>query len=345
MLEFFCLFRKQQLERSSRVNAVPPLCAWQAVLWQSGRQGGVHMMRLASKIALVFVACAFVALALAAPAGAGWDEGMAAFERDDYERALSEFQALADQGDADGQVGLALMYAEGYGVVQDHVEAARWYRLAAQQGNAAGQFKLGDLYLQGLGVAEDYVEAALWIDRAARQGYLEAQLNIAVMHALGEGVPVDLVQAYAWFALATAQASPEAVGAVHLVSGSLSDEEIAEAVAMAEAMLAEHGIEPALGDLPALDVSAPLGARGNPVRVDGPSGEHEYLGRLRCLEGDAPMFERLGSVGEGPYGSILDVYDLRCTEGDRSAQVYMDMYHPDVLVDFPVPGFTLAPGQ
>ena len=82
------------------------------------------MMRLSSKIALMFVACAFVAFALAAPAGAGWDEGMAAFERGDYQRALSEFQTLADQGDADGQVGLALMYAEGYGVAQDHVEAS-----------------------------------------------------------------------------------------------------------------------------------------------------------------------------------------------------------------------------
>ena len=85
-------------------------------------------------------------------------------------------------------------------------------------------------------------------------------------------------------------------------------------------MLAEQGFDTALGDLPALDVAAPLGAHGNPVRVDGPSGEHEYLARLRCLEGNAPKFERLGSVGEGPYGSILDVYDLRCMDGDRSAQ-------------------------
>ena len=282
-----------------------------------------------------------ITFALAAPVQAGWDEGMAAFERHDYQTALKEFRILAEQGDPDGQVGLGVMYAEGYGVAQDHVEAAHWFRLAAEQGGAMAQFKLGDLYYRGLGVAQDDAEAAVWIDRAARQGYAEAQQVLAIMHALGEGVPVDIVQAYAWFALAAAQASGEAAEGVYLVAESMSASEIAEAARIAEAWIAEQGFGLGLWDRPALDLSAPLGARGNPVRADGPPGEREYLRRLRCPEGGATLFKRLGSVGEGPYGRIMDIYDLWCTEGDRSVQVYMDMYHPSHREHRPVPDFII----
>ena len=41
-------------------------------------------------------------LALVAPAWAGYDEGVAAFERGDYETAVREFQPLARQGGAAG---------------------------------------------------------------------------------------------------------------------------------------------------------------------------------------------------------------------------------------------------
>lgn len=297
------------------------------------------------KVITITVVAIIALVTFAAPVGAGWDEGIAAFERGDYQSALVEFHDLADQGDPDGQIGLGVMYSGGYGVMQDYAQAAHWYRLAAEQDSAMAQFKLGDLYYRGLGVTQDYVEAARWVDRAAHQGYLEAQQNIAVMHALGEGVPFNLVQAYAWFALAAAQTSSEAAEGVSLVAESMSASEIAEAVAIAEAWMAEQNYETALWDVPALDVSAPLGARGNPVRVDGPSGEREYLNQLRCSEGDAPQYERLGSVGEGPYGRILDIYDLLCMAGGRSAQLYMDMYHPDIYLHDPVPGFTFVPVQ
>ena len=246
---------------------------------------------------LVMVA---LALSLSAPARAGWDEAMVAFERGDYETALEEFRGLAEAGDHDGQIGLGVMYANGYGVAQDFVQAAHWFRLAAEQGVASAQYRLGDLYYRGLGVAEDFSEAALWIDLAARQGYVDAQRLFAIMHALGEGVPLDMAQSYAWFARAAARADGESAEAVYLVAESMSAAGIAAAVAIAEAWLAEHGYELGMMGVPALDVLAPLGAQSNPVRADGPPGERRYLMRLRCPEGDAPAFERLGSVGEGP---------------------------------------------
>lgn len=84
----------------------------------------------------------------------------------------------------------------------------------------------------------------------------------------------------------------------------------------------------------------PFGSDKNPVRAQGPAGERAYLRRLRCADGKAPAFERLGSAGIGPYGNILDIYTVQCR--DAAAQsVYIDMYHGHVEPQ-PVPGFTIV---
>ncbi len=44
------------------------------------------------------------------------------------------------------QFNLAVMYRKGQGVQQDDKEAAKWYRLAADQGDADAQFNLGVMY-------------------------------------------------------------------------------------------------------------------------------------------------------------------------------------------------------
>ena len=46
------------------------------------------------------------------------------------------FRLSAEQGNADAQGNLGLIYVTGQGVTQDFKEAAKWYRLAAVQGNA-----------------------------------------------------------------------------------------------------------------------------------------------------------------------------------------------------------------
>ena len=46
----------------------------------------------------------------AAPAWADFDDGWAAYEAGDYATALKEFRPLAEQGDAEAQYWLGLMY-------------------------------------------------------------------------------------------------------------------------------------------------------------------------------------------------------------------------------------------
>ena len=80
------------------------------------------------------VGAAFVGLAVAAPALAGYDEGLSAYQNQDYATALRELQPVADQGDGQAQRLLGLMYRDGQGVPQDAVRAYMWLDLAATNG-------------------------------------------------------------------------------------------------------------------------------------------------------------------------------------------------------------------
>lgn len=82
----------------------------------------------------------------------------------------------------------------------------------------------------------------------------------------------------------------------------------------------------------------PLGSKENPVRENGPGGQHAYLRKLRCADGAAPAFDRAGSAGDGPFGFIMDLYRVTCP-GKEAVDVYIDMYH-DGGETRPVPGFT-----
>jgi hypothetical protein len=112
-----------------------------------------------------------------ASALAGYDEGAAAYWDGDYATAMKEFRPLAEQGDAEAQFKLGLMYGGGEGVPLDYPEALRWFRKAAEQGLAKAQNYLGTIYARGVGVPQDYVEAHKCYNLAASKGYAGAAKN------------------------------------------------------------------------------------------------------------------------------------------------------------------------
>ena len=67
----------------------------------------------------------------------------------DYAEAVKWYRLAADQGYADAQNNLGVMYDQGQGVPQNYAEAVKWYRLAADQGDAAAQYNLGVMYDKG----------------------------------------------------------------------------------------------------------------------------------------------------------------------------------------------------
>ena len=62
--------------------------------------------------------------------------------------------------------------------------AAAWYRQAADQGHAEAQFRLGLLYRNGRGVPQVRIVAAMWLRRASDQGHAEAASQLGDMRGV-----------------------------------------------------------------------------------------------------------------------------------------------------------------
>jgi TPR repeat protein len=102
--------------------------------------------------------------------GDDFQDGVYAYQRKDYKEAIRLWKPLAEQGDADAQYNLGLMYDHGQGVPQDYKEGVRLYRLSAEQGNTKGQYNLGFMYAKGTGVLQDYALAHMWFNLSGSNG-------------------------------------------------------------------------------------------------------------------------------------------------------------------------------
>ncbi|HIJ92106.1 MAG: tetratricopeptide repeat protein [Rhodospirillales bacterium] len=162
------------------------------------------------------------------------------YERNDIDLAFRSLRTLAEQGDIDAQVMMGAMYAKGRGVVQNHANAAIWWRLAGEQGNVMAQYFLGGLYRHGRGVSQDFAKAAKWLRLAAEKGLSEAQQNLGVMYIEGHGVRQDYIRAHKWLLLAAAQGNKSAEFNMKLLVGSMTATEIALARQQARQWILER---------------------------------------------------------------------------------------------------------
>ena len=136
---------------------------------------------------------------LTAAVNTPWDRGYDCYHQNKYAEAAEWYRKAAEQGDADAQLMLGVMYELGQGVPQDYAQAAEWYRRAAEQGSATAQIPLGHMYRHGRGVPQDYAKAVEWYRKAAEQGNAIAQAILARMYEHGQGVPLDYAEAFEWW--------------------------------------------------------------------------------------------------------------------------------------------------
>ena len=80
---------------------------------------------------------------------ADFNKGLQAYNSGDFKTALAEWTPLAEQGNAQAQYNLGLMYRNGRGVPENDKTAVKWFTLAAEQGNASAQYNLGVMYARG----------------------------------------------------------------------------------------------------------------------------------------------------------------------------------------------------
>ena len=124
--------------------------------------------------------------------------GLALWLSHDYEEVFKCFKRLAEQGHAQAQYNLGLLYRNGEGTLTDKKKAFYWYTQAAEQGLAAAQHNLGVLYSNGEGTLTDKKKAFYWFTQAAEQGDAQAQYKLGILYYVGEGTSADMKQAACW---------------------------------------------------------------------------------------------------------------------------------------------------
>lgn len=182
-------------------------------------------MRMLSRTVLVLI---LLLLATSVVAG-DFQKGWKAYSSTDYATALSEWQDLAEAGDADACYGMGLLYGNGFGVDLNDDMALKYYLTSAQQGHAEAQYSLGIMHQNGWGVPIDEEEGIKWYLLAADQGIIGAQLALGRVHAMDFSEKFDAVEAYMWFGLAAKFGDLDAKAKLDFLASRMTPEQISEA--------------------------------------------------------------------------------------------------------------------
>ncbi|MBI1492450.1 tetratricopeptide repeat protein [Halocynthiibacter styelae] len=168
----------------------------------------------------------------------GPQDGFTTSEADEVVIGLEKLRSLALQGDSSAQLKLAIIYAEGNGVIRDDTEALRLFRLAADKGSAAAQSYLGMFYSEGDRVTKDDAEGVRWFRLAAIQGASDAQSALSAMYFAGRGVPRDRITALMWMNIAEINGNETVATHRDSLEQPMTPEEISEASRRAKLCLA-----------------------------------------------------------------------------------------------------------
>ena len=116
-----------------------------------------------------------------------------------------EYELAAEQGDANAQYNMALLFQAGKSVPKDPEMAEMWYIRAAVQGDVRAQYNLARMYYDGQGLPQNFGAALRWFTKAAEYGHSHAQHSLGLMYFKGQGVPADENTANKWWKRASRQ--------------------------------------------------------------------------------------------------------------------------------------------
>ncbi len=207
-----------------------------------------------TKLWMAVMSLSIAALCGADQAAAGpLEDGVAALDNQDYDKAFKLLKPLAEQGVAAAQFKIGFMYSAGAGIAEDDAQGLAWTRKAvaqgykpakdwmlltcngpqsppaadcdplyaevktqAQAGDPIAQVQLGAYYLLGkAGLAKDPALAVDWIRKAADKGNTTAERQLGLIYSNSfMGVKEDQDQSLAWYRKAADQGDVVAMDAL-----------------------------------------------------------------------------------------------------------------------------------
>lgn len=177
------------------------------------------------------LAAAAVALMIAAgaPALADVKDGVEAWDRGDYKKAVEEWRRAAIAGDPDAQFNLGQAYKLGRGVPVDFALAEQWYGKAALQGLPRAEDSYGLALFQN----GKHDEAVPWLEKSVARGEPRAQLVLGTMLFNGDSVQRDWVRAYALLSRSSAAGLPQGSQTLAQMDQYISTDDRQKGIALA----------------------------------------------------------------------------------------------------------------
>jgi localization factor PodJL len=151
------------------------------------------------------------------------------------QEAIVLLRGAADRGFAMAQYRLAKLYERGEGVQADLATARQWTERAAASGNRRAMHDLGVYFARGEGAPLDEAAAFRWFRQAAELGVADSQYNLGVLYQQGRGVNASPSEALFWFLVAARQGDQDASARALALEAQLTQAQVGQARARAEA--------------------------------------------------------------------------------------------------------------
>jgi TPR repeat protein len=237
-------------------------------------------------------------------------------------KSFEDYSAKAEQGQAEAQYNLGMIYRTGsHGVAKNVPVSVTWLTKSAEQGHSRAQYYLGRTYFDfdgnTSGVAKDTPHAVSWWGKAAAQGDADAQEALGFCYARGFGGLVkNEIEAYAYQILAS-RSNASAMAWRGKLEASLSPESLRAGVARSKV----------LQTAPVVTANSAAPASG----VKAPPAEVKSIQNLKALKEQAEKGDRIAQLNlgihysnvEGDKAESFKWYRNAANQGLAKAQYYV----------------------
>jgi hypothetical protein len=101
-----------------------------------------------------------------------------------YQKAFEYFIKAAQNGHAQAQYKLGLMFSRGDGVEPDYQESTKWLEKSAGQGDCKAQYELAILQIQESDIDGKSKKYMQWLEESAQQKYESAKNQLGLLQRL-----------------------------------------------------------------------------------------------------------------------------------------------------------------
>lgn len=122
----------------------------------------------------------------------------AADREKEFLRENADLLKSANEGNAQSQFELGLIYYQGKEIAKNYDNAFSWFSKASQNNHPGSSFYLGIMYMDGNGTDKDCAQSLKYYKKAASANVPDASYNLSVLYSKGECVTKNMETSHYW---------------------------------------------------------------------------------------------------------------------------------------------------